>query len=108
MGVVYKIPFSCGKAHIAQPGPALDLRAKYHFLSLRSMSATHLAVHINRCAYTLMFKHIDILERHPQNWLGKFPSHITFMYTLLMFALAKCQLPCLMKSLNLFVDWERV
>lgn len=62
-GVVYEIPFSCGKVYVEQSGRCLNVRLREHALALRSSPAGHLAVHVRDCLCTPLFEHTKVLKR---------------------------------------------
>lgn len=66
VGVVYKIPFSCGKVYIGQTGRCINVRAREHYLSLRSSPSGHLAIHCDRCGCSPRLSDIEILAKHSQ------------------------------------------
>lgn len=74
----------------------------------RSTLSAHLALHFIRCGCSTLFKQIETLANPPKNLLGKLMKNITFVYMVLMFALVDSQLRCVMKSLNSFLERERI
>lgn len=63
MGVVYRIPLSCGRVYIGQTGRCVNDRAREHALSLRSTSGGHLPLHCSTCSCEPIFDRISILGR---------------------------------------------
>ena len=64
VGVVYKIPLSCGKVYIGQSGRCINDRLREHDLAVRSSPSGHLAVHCDRCGCVPLFNDTAIVTRH--------------------------------------------
>lgn len=62
-GVVYQIPWTCGKVYIGQTGRCINDRTREHCASLNSSDGAHLATHCRDSRCTPMFEKIAILGR---------------------------------------------
>lgn len=62
-GVVYEIPFTCGKIYVGQTGRCINERLREHALALRSSPAGHLAIHARDCMCSAVFSQTKILRR---------------------------------------------
>ncbi|CAN7938872.1 unnamed protein product [Ixodes hexagonus] len=63
-GVVYMIPFSCGKKYIGQTGRCLNDRLREHNLNVNNHRDGHLSVHCHDCGCRPLFNTCAILARH--------------------------------------------
>ncbi|CAN7938449.1 unnamed protein product, partial [Ixodes hexagonus] len=63
-GVVYQIPFSCGKIYIGQTGRWLNVRLREHRSSLAATACSHLALHCRDCFCQPLLEKAVVLFRH--------------------------------------------
>lgn len=64
VGVVYRIPLSCGRVYVGQSGRCVNERLREHALSLRSAPSGNLAVHCSRCECLPYLDNTVILARN--------------------------------------------
>lgn len=64
-GVVYVIPFTCGKVYVGQSGRCINVRLREHALSLKSSPSGHLALHVRDCGCAPLLSGTTILTRSP-------------------------------------------
>lgn len=65
-GVVYLIPFTCGKVYVGQSGRCINVRLREHALSLKSSPSGHLALHVRDCRCAPLLSSTRILKRRPE------------------------------------------
>lgn len=63
IGVVYRIPLSCGRVYIGQTGRCINERAREHDWSLSSTAGGHLPLHCGTCKCHPDFNKITIMGR---------------------------------------------
>lgn len=64
VGVVYKIPLSCGRCYIGQTGRCLNVRLLEHRAAVDAQAAGgHLAVHCRRCGCAPAFRATRVLRK---------------------------------------------
>ena len=63
VGVVYKIPLSCGKVYIGQSGRCINDRVREHALSMRNGTGSHLPHHCKECSCEPLLNSTSILRR---------------------------------------------
>ena len=64
LGVVYQIPFTCGKVYIGQTGRCLNIRLREHRSSSTGTASSHLALHCRDCACTPLLDKAIVLYKH--------------------------------------------
>nr|XP_054933396.1 uncharacterized protein LOC129387829 [Dermacentor andersoni]XP_054933397.1 uncharacterized protein LOC129387829 [Dermacentor andersoni]XP_054933398.1 uncharacterized protein LOC129387829 [Dermacentor andersoni]XP_054933399.1 uncharacterized protein LOC129387829 [Dermacentor andersoni]XP_054933400.1 uncharacterized protein LOC129387829 [Dermacentor andersoni]XP_054933401.1 uncharacterized protein LOC129387829 [Dermacentor andersoni]XP_054933402.1 uncharacterized protein LOC129387829 [Dermac len=63
VGVVYKIPLSCGKVYVGQSGRCVNERLREHERSIPTGTGSHLAQHCKTCKCKPMFRDTTILKK---------------------------------------------
>lgn len=69
-GVVYVIPFACGRSYIGQTGRCLNARLENHHTSLKANPSGHLTIHVRNCCCQGLFQKARILESF-QDWTAR-------------------------------------
>ena len=63
VGVVYRIPLTCGRVYIGQTGRCVNERMREHDLALRSTPGGHLPLHCRDCLCQPIFQNTTIVGK---------------------------------------------
>lgn len=64
-GVVYLLPFSCGRVYIGQTSRCINIRLMEHRRSLQGNVYSHVAQHVAQCHCAPIFHEAEVLSTHP-------------------------------------------
>uniref|UniRef100_A0A131YX77 Tick transposon n=1 Tax=Rhipicephalus appendiculatus TaxID=34631 RepID=A0A131YX77_RHIAP len=64
VGVVYRIPLSCGRVYIGQSGKCINERLRQHNCTLKGTPTSHFCTHCRACGCKPFFDNTVILRKH--------------------------------------------